>query len=433
MPPKNESVLNPKTTKYEFLGPIGAFLMITVLPILVCGLHLSCQFNGNPSSELIIYLSDINNVKNLFTLSNILSLFDLTAFFAYIIYLAYLIVLYYLIPGHWVEGTQLRDGSKLKYKVNGFYSMTLTIILIIIILNTKGYEPFLFIDEHFIGLITSSIIVAFVLSLYVYLASFKEGKLLAIGGNSGNIIYDFMIGRELNPRIGSFDIKYFVELRPGLICWTIVNIAMAIKQYHELGYVTIGIFLIVIFQGWYCFDAVYNEPAVLTTMDITTDGFGWMLSFGNLTWVAFLYALQARYLALHPVHLSQFQIVFIICLQAVGYSIFRGANNEKNIFRNNPEDPKVKHLKYITTETGSRLIISGWWGRARHINYLGDWIISWAWCLLCGFDDILPYFYVIYFAVLLIHREFRDEEKCKNKYKKDWDRYCEIVKWRIIP
>ncbi|GCB83442.1 hypothetical protein scyTo_0023484 [Scyliorhinus torazame] len=42
---------------------------------------------------------------------------------------------------------------------------------------------------------------------------------LAPGGNSGNPIYDFFIGHELNPRIGSFDLKYFCELRPGLIGW----------------------------------------------------------------------------------------------------------------------------------------------------------------------------------------------------------------------
>ena len=35
----------------------------------------------------------------------------------------------------------------------------------------------------------------------------------------GNFIYDFFIGRELNPRIGSFDLKIFCELRPGLIGW----------------------------------------------------------------------------------------------------------------------------------------------------------------------------------------------------------------------
>lgn len=35
----------------------------------------------------------------------------------------------------------------------------------------------------------------------------------------GNFIYDFFLGRELNPRLGSFDFKYFCELRPGLIGW----------------------------------------------------------------------------------------------------------------------------------------------------------------------------------------------------------------------
>lgn len=35
----------------------------------------------------------------------------------------------------------------------------------------------------------------------------------------GNPLYDFFIGRELNPRVGNFDLKYFCELRPGLIGW----------------------------------------------------------------------------------------------------------------------------------------------------------------------------------------------------------------------
>lgn len=35
----------------------------------------------------------------------------------------------------------------------------------------------------------------------------------------GNPVYDFFLGRELNPRICSFDFKYFCELRPGLIGW----------------------------------------------------------------------------------------------------------------------------------------------------------------------------------------------------------------------
>ena len=39
-------------------------------------------------------------------------------------------------------------------------------------------------------------------------------------------------------------------------------------------------------------DAVYQERAILTTMDITTDGFGFMLAFGDLAWVPFTYTLQ---------------------------------------------------------------------------------------------------------------------------------------------
>jgi delta14-sterol reductase len=48
------------------------------------------------------------------------------------------------------------------------------------------------------------------------------------------------------------------------------------------------------FQLLYVWDALYNEQAILTTMDITTDGFGYMLAFGDLTWVPFTYSLQAR-------------------------------------------------------------------------------------------------------------------------------------------
>ena len=35
-------------------------------------------------------------------------------------------------------------------------------------------------------------------------------------------------------------------------------------------------------------------------MDITTDGFGFMLVFGDLVWVPFTYTMQARYLATVP-------------------------------------------------------------------------------------------------------------------------------------
>jgi len=110
-------------------------------------------------------------------------------------------------------------------------------------------------------------------------------------------------------------------------------------------------------------------------MDITTDGFGFMLVFGDLAWVPFTYSLQARYLATFKPgdDLSATMVMLIISVKLVGMAIFRGANGQKNRFRTNPNDPAVKHLKTLPTERGTRLLISGWWGIARHINYFGDW------------------------------------------------------------
>jgi hypothetical protein len=54
------------------------------------------------------------------------------------------------------------------------------------------------------------------------------------------------------------------------------------------------------FHGLYVADALWHEPAILTTMDITTDGLGFMLAFGDLAWVPFTYSLQTRYLVDHP-------------------------------------------------------------------------------------------------------------------------------------
>jgi delta14-sterol reductase len=67
---------------------------------------------------------------------------------------------------------------------------------------------------------------------------------------------------------------------------------------------------------------------------------------------------------------------FHVLTQALGYWIFRGANGQKDLFRSNPNDPRVAHLKTLPTQRGTKLIISGWWGTARHINYFGDWIMG---------------------------------------------------------
>ena len=354
----------------------------------------------------------------------------------------------------------------------------LTAVLVGTLTEGADFVAWSFIWDNYLAILTTNVALAFALASFVYVRSFGvrrgngEKRELAAGGVSGTIIYDWFIGRELNPRIevpflGTIDIKALCELRPGMLGWLLLDYAFVAHQYKRYGYVTDSIVLIAFFQSIYVLDAVWNEAAVLTTMDITTDGFGFMLAFGDLVWVPFVYSLQTRYLATHPVQLGLWGTAGVLAVQAVGYYIFRSANNEKNRFRTDPADPRVAHLEHMDTAAGTKLLVSGWWGGARHINYLGDWIMAWAWCLPTGLAGYLvrrtvpptfpggtapveyniaivpadarpwgmlfTYFYVLYFAVLLVHRELRDEEKCEMKYGADWEKYKARVPSRIIP
>ncbi|EJF63318.1 ERG4/ERG24 ergosterol biosynthesis protein [Dichomitus squalens LYAD-421 SS1] len=429
-PSKDATDLNPRTTHYEFLGPPGALAITIGVPAMTYMLYYGCSEETGgcpPPIDVDIILNSLSTVDFW------KGLWDTQAFLAYLAWYAFTVVAWFILPGDWIVGTEIRNGQRKKYKINAFSTMLLALGLTAGTLYREGPQPFTFIYEHWVGLVTASIAMSVFQGLLVYALSFRKGALLALGGNSGNPIYDFYIGRELNPSIGSFDLKSFNELRPGLILWMLIDIGMVCEQAMRRGgfnKVTDSMWLVLAFQSWYVVDALYNEPAIFTTMDITTDGFGFMLAVGDLAWVPFVYSLQARYLVFNQVELGPIYTAIIIAVNLAGYYIFRVANGEKNDFRNgrNP-----KNLQYMTTERGTKLLTSGWWGRSRHPNYMGDLLMAFAWSLPTGFKTPITYFYVIYFAVLLMHRERRDDEACLKKYGKDWTKYKKLVPWRIIP
>ena len=111
----------------------------------------------------------------------------------------------------------------------------------------------------------------------------------------------------------------------------------------------------------------------------------------------------------------------------------RGANGQKDAFRRDPNAPAVSHLKWMPTKRGTKLLTSGWWGAARKINYTGDWIMGLSWCMFTGFKSPVPYFYSIYFGILLVHRALRDDHACAAKYGQDWNAYKQKVPSLFIP
>jgi delta14-sterol reductase len=54
----------------------------------------------------------------------------------------------------------------------------------------NGPESFTFLYQKWIGFVTASLVMSLVQAFYVYASSYRPGALLALGGNSGNFIYD---------------------------------------------------------------------------------------------------------------------------------------------------------------------------------------------------------------------------------------------------
>jgi Delta14-sterol reductase len=475
-----------KQTKLTACRP-GAFGITFGLPLLVYVFIFTCNdVSGCPAPALLsprtLTLEKLKTQTS-WPENGIVGLFDLNVMLYVLGYFGLCLALQLLLPGEEVTGSQLGTGGRHKYKFNTFRS---TILILAglgagTVIYGADFPVWTFIWDNYPQIVTSNILISYAFAIYVYLRSFSvphSGKAnpdhreLAKGGHSGNMLYDFFIGRELNPRltfpnwipvIGGqvFDIKVFNEIRPGLTGWFILNLAFMAHQYKEYGLITDSMIMTCFFQGLYILDAQYMEPAILTTIDIITDGFGFMLSFGDLVWVPHVYSLQARYLAVYPLQLGITGIAGVLGIALFGYYIFRGSNSEKNRFRTNPDDPANAHLETLKTESGSKLLISGWWGLARHINYFGDWTMSWSYCLPTGIAGyvihnytnpvtgnvtreiiqgdargwgmIYTYFYIVYFGVLLVHRQIRDDEKCRRKYGKDWEKYVKLVPSRIIP
>jgi protein-S-isoprenylcysteine O-methyltransferase Ste14 len=330
-------------------------------------------------------------------------------------------------PGRVQTGVPLADGSRLPYRLNGWASFWVSIAVALVAVVTGVIPPGVAFDE-FGPLLTTANLVAFALALRLYVQG-RRAK-----ATTGDPVRDYFMGTTLNPRVREFDLKYFCESRPGLILWVLFDLSLAAAQYERHGIVTTAMLLVNAFQFLYVADYFFHEEAILTTWDIKHEKFGWMLAWGDLVWVPFAYTIQAYYLVDHPHALSTAATGGIVLLNLVGYAVFRASNIQKHRFRRDPSRPVWRRPpEYIRTAAGSLLLTSGWWGIARHLNYLGDLAMALAWCLPTGFAHPLAYVYFVYMIVLLVHRERRDHVACRAKYGADWDAYCRKVRWRIVP
>lgn len=111
------SIYNKRTTEYEFFGPIGALFVTIFTPAVFYALFFFCNEHGCPPKWA--YSITFDDVKSLATWKFVWSILDWQAFKVTLQWFGWCIGLWYLLPGKQIEGTLLRDGTRLKYKQNG--------------------------------------------------------------------------------------------------------------------------------------------------------------------------------------------------------------------------------------------------------------------------------------------------------------------------
>jgi protein-S-isoprenylcysteine O-methyltransferase Ste14 len=409
--------------RYDFGGVPGNLALLIFLPIIVYYLYFCLRFNdgrllpaGIDRQDLRAFWKDIAPTGK--------------AFLTYGIWIGFQAVLQIIVPGKKVYGRELEGGSRLAYRMNGLVSFIITLGLFWALILLGVIDP-LAIFNGVGSLISAVIIFTYSFSIFLYF----YGQFAASGKPpSTSSIHNFFMGYSLNPRIGSFDLKLFFEARPSLIGWIILSFLYAAVQYKTTGLVSTSMILVCLFQFVYVLDYFIHEKAILSTMDIVHDHFGFMLCFGDSVWVPLTYSVQAYYLITRVRTLPHWAVAVFALLFTAGYLIFRITNLQKHRFREDPARPIWgRKPEYIQAAQGNKLLVSGFWGWSRHFNYVGDILMAVAWSLPCLFGSLLPYFYPIYFSILLIHRERRDFRRCSSKYGKDWEQYCQRVRWRIVP
>lgn len=353
-------------------------------------------------------------------------------------------LLYAFVPGKIGYGQRTPAGLLLPYNVNGLKAWAISHILFIYgSLHFKAFSPSI-IADNWGPLLIATNVYGYLLAAFSYIKAHLFPSHPEDRKFSGSRIYDFYMGIEFNPRLGKlWDFKLFHNGRPGIIGWTLINFSFAAAQFQKFGYVTNSMVLVNVLQALYVLDFFVHEDWYLRTIDIAHDHFGFMLSWGDSVWLPFMYTLQAQYLVRSPIGLPNLQFFLTAALGIVGYLIFRFANNQKDRLRSSKGQCRIWgrpatfiRASYRSTdgkEHESLLLTSGFWGLSRHFNYLGDLLLSLAMCMACGFRTALPYFYIAYMAILLTHRINRDHERCKVKYGKYWDQYCQQVPYKLIP
>lgn len=232
-----------KEIDYEFGGPVGTFFVIVGLPIVILGLYFLCNGDRCLSNPWEFdWLSVVESLPK-----TVSGFFSKEACLMYLGWMAFHVLLERTLPGESAEGAVLEDGKRLKYTLSGHLQFWVTLGVVFFGIPTLMFTgadysakitsytltfsdftrlPLELIYDHYMPLISISLLFSGVLSVYLYVHSFTPGVILAAGGNTGNAVYDFFIGRlvmivlftELSKKYSRLLLCYEFRVSDSLTC-----------------------------------------------------------------------------------------------------------------------------------------------------------------------------------------------------------------------
>ncbi|GFF22759.1 delta(24(24(1)))-sterol reductase [Aspergillus udagawae] len=434
--------------EFEFGGSLGVLSMMIGFPLLMYYMWIGAVYydgkfprpsEGQSMSEFITHMGHLV-YEGAYP--------SLRAWIIYWVFFVFEGLCYILLPGVTVMGRALPHlgGKQLPYYCSGVWSFYTSIALAGVLHFTGIFKLYTVIDE-FGPLLSVAIISGFLVAFVAYFSALARG---AQHRMTGYPIYDFFMGAELNPRMfGILDFKMFFEVRLPWFILFFISLGAAARQYEVYGYVSGEVGFLLMAHFLYANACCKGEECIVSTWDMYYEKWGFMLIFWNLAGVPLSYCHCTIYLASHDPATYRWNRVFLVFLYAAYlfvYWVWDTTNSQKNRFRQQergtmvsrktfPQLPwqTLKNPKTITAADGSKILVDGWYGKARKIHYTCDLYFALNWGLITGFSSPFPWFYPIFFACMITHRALRDIQRCRNKYGEAWVEYERQVPYLFIP
>lgn len=350
-------------------------------------------------------------------------------FCAPVLVYVYIFILNAVLPGRWVDGYVTKEGSgeKLKYRLNGLLVL-ITVVLTWAALCYSGMIPWDWFYQYRWEGLCGAIVFGLIFSFVVVLPHPRVKKFF---------LADFYLGRALNLQLwgGRIDAKMWLYLVGAIMLE--LNV-LSFAGHHHMVYgidASPGIFISGALLTFFVFDYLTFEEVHLYTYDLFAERVGFKLGWGCIAFYPFFYAIPLWATAdLPDPGSSTFMLGLSVFIFLASWSLSRGANLQKYYFKKNPTRSFLGIKPETISDGNKTLLVNGFWGLSRHINYLGEIGMATGIVLALGYPLLpWPWLYPLYYIALLLPRQFDDDKRCALKYGPLWNQYVKKVPYRIIP